>query len=120
MSPSKQNLFLFFEENNRKSSINRKLVLLYANRCIIDEDAQFEICEVYELESVPGGPDRMVNHTRALYEMNATSKEKQDQNTFYEAFQKSYLHESVSIDTHFFIGSIFYTRQYPKNGIKNW
>ena len=44
MFPPKQNLFLFFEENEVQTIIDNKLVLRYANRCIIDEQAEFEVC----------------------------------------------------------------------------
>ena len=52
MSPTRQNLFLFFEENEVQTIIDKKLVLLYANRCIIDEEAEFEIGGVYKLQKV--------------------------------------------------------------------
>ena len=68
MAPSKQNLFLFLEETESKTVISRKLVLIYANRCVIDEDAQFEISDVYELEYVSNS---MLNFTDPLYELNA-------------------------------------------------
>ena len=61
MIPTKQNLFLFFEENELKPIIDRKLVLLYANRCIIDEDAQFEICGAYMLQPVLDQMEDMLN-----------------------------------------------------------
>ena len=52
MFPPKQNLFLFFEENEVQTIIDNKLVLRYANRCIIDEQAEFEVCGVYKLQKV--------------------------------------------------------------------
>ena len=44
MKRKTQNLFLFFEENEVQTIIDNKLVLRYANRCIIDEQAEFEVC----------------------------------------------------------------------------
>ena len=114
MAPSKQNLFLFFEETENKTVVSRKLVLIYANRCVIDEDAQFEICDVYELEYVSNS---MLNFTDPLYELNAGRrdlKEFHDRNTFLEAFEKAYSNESNSIDTHFIIGSSYHLQQVPE------
>ena len=110
MSPTKQNLFLFFEENELQYIIDRKLVLLYANRCIIDEDTQFEICGVYELQRVT---EPMIN-SNSLYKNNAiqrTYKEAKDRDLISDAYEKACLNESNSMDTHFIIGSSFYTRE---------
>ena len=68
MTPTKQNLFLFFEENEMQSVIDRNLVKLYMNRCIIDEDGIFEISGVYELQKVT---DPMYNGSNPLYKTNA-------------------------------------------------
>ena len=109
MSPSKQNLFLFFEENEIEHIIDRKLVFLYANRCIIDEDAQFEICGVYELQHVT---KPMMIYSDPLYKNNAsqrTCKEANDRDSILEAFEKASLNETSAIDTHFIIGSSFYS-----------
>ena len=106
-NPSKQNLFLFFEENEEKYVIDKKLVLLYANRCIIDENAQFEICGVYELQHVS---ESMIVPTSPLYKTYArqrTLKEANDEETILEALEIAHLKESKSIDTHFVIGSFF-------------
>ena len=109
MSPSKQNLFLFFEENEMQNSIDRKLVLLYANYCIIDEEAGFEICGVYQLQFVS---KLMYVVENPLYKTNAkqrTNKEANDKYIISEAFEKAYATQSNSIDTHFIIGSSFYS-----------
>ena len=45
----KQNLILFFEENNDVIDINAKLVRQYMNRSVIDEEDQTEISEIYLL-----------------------------------------------------------------------
>ena len=109
MSPLNQNLFLFFEENEITSLINRKLVKLYMNRCIIDEDANFEIIGVYELQTVN---DQMYNSLNPLYKTSAyqrTYKESVDRDIFTEALEKAFVHETNSIDNHFIIGSSFHS-----------
>ncbi len=109
MFPPKQNLFLFFEENEVQTIIDNKLVLLYANRCIIDEQAEFEICGVYQLQKVERP---MYEHNHPLYKTNAnqrTFKEAIDRDTLSAALEKAYLLESKSADTHFIIGSSFHS-----------
>ena len=51
----KQNLFLFFEENEFEFDISSNLVRLSMNRFTIDEEAQFEIIGVYNLKRVQIG-----------------------------------------------------------------
>ena len=105
MSPTKQNLFLFFEENEMQSVIDRNLVKLYMNRCIIDEDGIFEISGVYELQKVT---DPMYNGSNPLYKTNAsqrTNKESVDREVFAEAIEKASKHQTNSTDNHFIIGS---------------
>ena len=50
-----QNLFLFFEENENEKFINSRLVNLYMNRFVIDEDYQNEIIEVFQQKRVVPG-----------------------------------------------------------------
>ena len=50
----KQNLILFFEENNDVIDINSKLVRQYMNRSVIDEEDQTEISEIYLLTKSDG------------------------------------------------------------------
>ena len=71
MTPTKQNLFLFFEENELPFVIDRKLVKLYMNRCIIDEDAEFEISGVYELQKVI---EPMISRLNSMYKTNASQR----------------------------------------------
>ena len=49
MKKTKQNLILFFEETNDVIDINSKLVRLYMNRSVIDEEDQNEISEIHVL-----------------------------------------------------------------------
>ena len=119
MAPTKQNLFLFFEENEMQPVIDRKLVKLYMNRCIIDEDAKFEIVGVYELQKVV---DPMLNGFNPLFKTNAsqrTDKEAVDRDTFTEAIEKACMHETNSTDNHFIIGSSFHAMALQKPTVKN-
>ena len=93
--------------------MDRKLVLLYANRCIIDEKAQFEICGVYELQYVA---KPMMDNSDPLFKNNAskrTSKEGNDRDTITEAFERASSNETSPIDTHFIFGSFFHSQVWP-------
>ena len=119
MFPSKQNLFLFFEENEVQTVIDNKLVLRYANRCIIDEQAEFEICGVYQLQKVE---QLMYELLHPLYKTNVnqrTFKEAIDRDTLTAALEKAYLLESKSADTHFIIGSSFHSVAVEKPTVIN-
>ena len=48
-----RNIILFFEENENVRSITSKMVRLYMNRFIIDEEQRFEITGVFNLAKVP-------------------------------------------------------------------
>ena len=57
MGPRKQDLYLFFEENESDLDvINSRLVSIYMNRYVIDEENQNEITGVYNLMKVPSEP----------------------------------------------------------------
>ena len=108
MKPKSQNLFLFFEDYETKNIIDRKLVKMYMNRCIIKEDEYFEICGVYELQFVE---DRMLSHQNPLYETSEKQraiKETVDSGIFFEAVKHALLLETDFSDNHFIIGSSFY------------
>ena len=109
MIPKRQNLFLFFEENDVQYIISNKLVLLYANRCIIDEDAGFEVCGVYQLHPISDPMDDERNPLYETYENQRACKEASDKGIISEALEKAYLMETNSFDTHFIIGTHFYT-----------
>ena len=117
--PTKQNLFLFLEENELKCTIDKKLVFFYANRCIIDEDAQFEICGVYNLQYASDG---MIDPKNPLYKTKArqrTLKEANDRETISEAFEIARSNESASTDTHFIIGSLYHSVSWKTPSVLN-
>ena len=51
MFEKSKNLVFIFDENEAKYDISSNLVRLYMNRCIIDEDEQFEILGVSRFKS---------------------------------------------------------------------
>ena len=108
MSPSKQNLFLFLEENEDQSIIDNKLVKLYMNRCIINDGANFEIAGVYELQKVT---EPILSCSNPLFKANAsqrTYKKAVDLDILIKALEKTSLRETNSTDNHFIIGSSFH------------
>ena len=108
MAPTKQNLFLFLEENEIQFVIDRKLVKLYVNRCVIDENSNFEITSVYEIQKVT---DPMCNYLNPLFKTNArqrTNKEAVDREILTDALEKACVNKTSSTDSHFIIGSLFH------------
>ena len=83
MTGRKQNLVLFFKENEKYHVINSRLVRMYMNRFTIDEEHQTEVTEVYYIKS-------------------GTRKE------YNECFSKSLKMErenkTANTDTHFILG----------------
>ena len=119
MSLSKQNLFLFFEANEIESIIDRKLVKLFMNRCIINDDAHFEISGVYELQKVTVP---MFNRMNPLFKTNAsqrTHKEAVDRDIFAKALEKTSVRQTISTDNHFIIGSSFHSVNDGKTSTSN-
>ena len=51
MTRQKQNLVLFFKENEECNFISSRLVRLYMNRFTIDEDDETEITQVYNVKN---------------------------------------------------------------------
>ena len=49
MERKKQNIIIFYEENNDEKDISSKLVRLYMNRFLIGEDDQSELSGVYHI-----------------------------------------------------------------------
>lgn len=84
MARRKQNLILFFEENEDYGVINSRLVRMYMNRFSIDEDDQTEVTEVYNIE-------------------NGTLKEYQE--CFVKSLRIERENEIENTDTHWIIGS---------------
>ena len=104
----KQNLFLFFEENEFEFEITSDLVRLAMIRFIVDEDAQFEIIGTYNLRKCK---PEMINIEHPDYKKFAkerTEKEAFDKYLISEAVDKALLYQTTSSDAHFIIGSGFH------------
>ena len=69
----KQNLFLFFEENEDENVINSRLVSLYMNRMVIDETYQNEIVGIFQQKKV--SPETF--KYRSAKEINPNDERKQ-------------------------------------------
>ena len=89
MARRKQNLVIFFEENDDARIIDSKLVRLYTNRFTIDEDDQCEIDGIYHLDG------------------KWSSKFKDDLIMIIGAAKKSIVQDQNMSDIHFIIGSHF-------------
>lgn len=108
MTPSRQNLCLFLEENDLEYVIDSKIVHRFMNRSVVGEEDQFEIIGVYNLQKVE---KLMYDHQDPDYKYHATKrteKEANDRNTFSEALEKASQFVSTKVDTHFVIGSCFH------------
>ena len=53
MNKKNREIILFFEENENTKNISSKIVRLYMNRFIIDEENKFEIAGVFNLTKNP-------------------------------------------------------------------
>ena len=112
MPIKKQNLFLFFEENENEFDISSNLVRLSMNRFTVDEEAQFEIIGVHNLRRVK---KEMMNERNPDYKKFAkerTEKEAFDRDLISDAMEKALLHQTTSADAHFIIGSAFHLLNY--------
>ena len=101
MGPRKQDLYLFFEENESGwEVINSQLVSLYMNRYIIDEEDQNEINGVYKLMKVP----REQNWFDWLF---GTKKESYDNQMIEIAYTDANSRKPKINTAHFIIGTMF-------------
>ena len=68
MERSRQNLFLFFEENDDEKDISSNLVHLYMNRFVIAEEDQTEIIGVYNLANPHENTPMIEFNSQELFE----------------------------------------------------
>ena len=71
MERKKQNIIIFYEENNDEKDISSKLVRLYMNRFLIGEDDQSELSGVYDLAQ-----NTQPNENTPLVEFSSIWKQK--------------------------------------------
>ena len=84
MAVRKQNLILFFDENEEYNVINSRLVRLYMNRFTIDIEDETEITGIYEVK------DKTWKNYQQLLS---------------ESFNKAKEYETKNTDTHFIFGN---------------
>ena len=105
----RQNLVLFFEENEDQRKINQNLVRLYMNRFIIDESSQHEIIGCHELSKVSKSlyEDRF-EHKQEWLACNtpeALRKRRNDRKVFIKGLEQSKKFETQNTVIHWIIGS---------------
>ena len=93
-----RNIILFFEENENVRSITSKMVRLYMNRFIIDEEQRFEITGVFNLAKVPEEPPVTVERGDQLYSL-------EDRQLIKDAFEKLKIFTWLSTDVYIFMAS---------------
>ena len=133
MERKTQNLFIFFEETDDEKDISSKLVRLYMNRFVIDEEDQTEIIGVYNLakpnantsfiEYNSGRPFERERLTETESWKENQTKLEHDKSIFESLRSKikpefAFLNataieleeglDSISVFNHFIIGSSFY------------
>ena len=106
-----RNIILFYEENENARSISSKMVRLYMNRFIIDEEERFEITSVFNLAKVPkitvGPTDR---HRRLC---NASERNwNDDRKLIKDAFKKLEFFTLLNTDVYIFMGTSLYLHSY--------
>ena len=125
MSSTKQNLFIFFEENAWPCSIHSNLLHLSMNRFVIDEDSQFEVIKIYNFKFVK---KEMVDSEHPEYKNHAkerTEKEAFDKDLISEALDEA-IHHQKHAETHFIFGTYFYrlekydSHQKPRSKLLDW
>ena len=109
----RQNLFIFFEKNEREWNIDCKLAQLAMNRFIIEEETQNEIIRTYNFKTIPS---KMIEPLNPAYKNHAKERAVKD------AFDKDLISDALDLaaeyqnrsrrkipaDTHFIIASEFY------------
>ena len=106
MQKSKQNLFLFFEENELEFEISSSLVQLSMNRFVIDEDDQFEVIGIYNLTKATKEMANFDDPADKYFAKERTEKQAYDKVLISEAIDQAALHPLV--DSHFIIGTYFH------------
>ena len=106
-----RNIILFFEENENVKSITSKMVRLYMNRFIIDEEQRFEITGIFNLAKVPkltverGGTYR--DRRRRLLNL-ARRNWIDDRELIKDAFKKMEFLTLLNTDVVIFMGTSLY------------
>ena len=102
-----RNIILFFEENENTRSISSKMVRLYMNRFIIDEEQRFEITGVFNLAKVPKITAGRHDRRRRLWNV-FTRNWNEDRKLIKDAFEKLEIFTLLSTDIYMFMGTSLY------------
>ena len=105
MERKTQNLFLFFEETDDEKDTSSKLVRLYMNRFVIDEEDQTEIIGAYNLSKANENKAKR-EHDKSLFEKLGSEIE-------------SFRPTGQNFMDHFLIGSSYYIKS-SGSIVKNW
>ena len=116
MGQRDRNIILFFEENENVKSISSKMVRLYMNRFIIDEEERFEITGVFNLAKVPKIPD--FDKRRKLWNIS-TRNWIEDQYLIKTAFAQLEISTWFQTDIHMFMGTSLYLEDSKFNNSLN-
>lgn len=113
MKQQSRDIFLFFEENEDENATNCKMVRLYMNRFIIDEEQRLEIFNVSELTKVPMLESYTKKSVAAELELSqfikkSMEKWSKDKQIILSALRKSLLFGRVNTETHIIMGSLSY------------
>ena len=100
-----RNIILFFEENENAGSISSKMVRLYMNRFIIEEEQRFEITGVFNLAKVPKITAEIGDRPLRNISMRNWNEDRQ---LIKGAFEKLEIFTLLSTDIHLFMGTSLY------------
>ena len=103
MSKSKQHSYLFLEENGLEYEISSSLVRLSMNRFVVNEDAQFEVIGIYNLERATKEMADLRNPSYKYFAKQRTEKDAFDKDLISDVMDQVTLHPRI--DAHFIIGS---------------
>ena len=117
-----RNIILFFEENEDVKSISSKMVRLYMNRFIINEEERFEIAGVFNLTKVPKVPH--FDKRRKLWNIS-TRNWIEDRHIIKTAFEQLEIATWFKTDIHIFMGTSLYLEDSKFNKslnkfLQNW
>ena len=116
-----RNIILFFEENENVRSITSKMVRLYMNRFIIDEEQRFEITGVFNLSKVPTYCKLTVERgdiRRRLWNLSWRSWI-EDRQLIKDAFKKMEFFSLLNTDVYIFMGTSLYLDTHNNNNLLN-
>ena len=119
MQKTGQNLFIFFDKSNYEPDFSSNIAKLAMNRFIIDEEARFEVIQVYYLQPGKESPTTMPYNVESYsysrsdcdkWWAESLEKFELDLETVCGALNVASTISKGYIDTHFIIGSRFHSK----------